>query len=339
MLVVRPIDANDFEMFIGLAEKAGPGFTSLAVSHAILEERLKKSIATFSDADDISPDHLYLLVIEDSETQKIVGLSAVKAQIGLRDPFFNFRIVNAAQKSTVTDRRFDMEVLILVNEYAGASEVGTLFVSPDMRGTGAGRLISQARYMLMASDPDRFGTMVISELRGNVDKAGVSPFWEAIGRKFFHMDFTEADHISAEKDNQFILDLMPKHPIYAELLPEDAQAVMGQTHPAGVGAKRYLEAEGFRYNGVIDIFDAGPSMSVPRDDIRTVRESRTVRVQERNTVLEAPLTALISNNKIEGFRCILDSVVFDGEIGRLSADAMQALNIKAGDEARIWIKK
>ena len=58
------------------------------------------------------------------------------------------------------------------------------------------------------------------------------------------MDFNEADHISAEQDNQFILDLMPKYPIYAALLPKAAQEVMGQTHPAGIGARRFLEKEG-----------------------------------------------------------------------------------------------
>lgn len=339
MLVVRPIRSGDYDMFIDLAKKAGAGFTSLAVSHDILKERLSKSLSTFSDISTISPDHLYLLVIEDTDKGQIVGLSAIKAQVGLRDPFFNFRILNVAQNSAVTNRRFDMEVLILVNEYAGASEVGTLFVSPDMRGTGAGRLISQARYMLIANCPERFGSMVISELRGRVDDDGVSPFWEAIGRKFFHMDFTEADHISAEKDNQFILDLMPKHPIYAELLPDAAQEVMGKTHPAGKGAKRYLEAEGFRYNGVIDIFDAGPSMSVPRDDIRTVRESRVVKLNTIEMVSPKALTALISNNKVDGFRCVMDKLEFDGEVALVSPVVLEALNLNVGDAARIWIKR
>ena len=171
------------------------------------------AVRSFAGDADVTPDHLYLLLLEDSSTGQIVGMSAIKAQIGMRDPFFNFRILNVAQKSAVTNRRFDMEVLMLVNEYAGASEVGTLFVSPDQRGTGAGRLISQARYMFMAGHPTRFSDRVVSELRGEVDDDGNSPFWEAIGRKFFHMDFVEADNFSAEKDNQFILDLMPKYPI------------------------------------------------------------------------------------------------------------------------------
>ena len=152
MLFARPATTKDFDALIDLARQAGPGFTSLAVSDEQLLNRLKKSEKSFAGETAISPDHVYLLMLEDTQSGKITGMSAVKAQIGIRDPFFNFRILKIAQKSEVTHRRYDMDVLILVNEYAGATEVGSLFVTPNMRGTGAGRLISQSRYMLMAAD-------------------------------------------------------------------------------------------------------------------------------------------------------------------------------------------
>ena len=338
MLVVRPAKDDDLDHFISLARQAGPGFTSLAVSDKILEKRLEKSVKSFAGPSDISPDHLYLLMLEDTDTGQIVGMSAIKAQIGIQDPFFNFRILNVAQQSAVTDKRYDMEVLILVNEYAGASEVGTLFVSEAARGRGAGRLISQARYMLMAIDQNRFGDLVISELRGHVDDTGYSPFWEAIGRKFFLMDFVEADNFSAEKDNQFILDLMPKYPIYAALLPEDAQKAMGQAHAKGGAARRYLREEGFRYNGVIDIFDGGPSVSVPKEDIRTVAMSRVVPITDQ-VVDGAELMVLISNNKVKDFRCAMAPVTFGMEDINIPQNLKTALGLKLGDNARICIKQ
>ncbi len=72
------------------------------------------------------------------------------------------------------------------------------------------------------------------------------------------MDFAEADKLSATTDNQFILDLMPQHPIYVDLLPEAARAVIGKCHKDGEGARRLLEWEGFSFSNVIDIFDGGP---------------------------------------------------------------------------------
>jgi arginine N-succinyltransferase len=335
MLIARPARKDDLADILRLAKLAGPGFTSLAVGKEALTERLKKSVKSFNGPSEISPDHIYLLILENAG--KVVGLSAIKAQVGMRDPFFNFRILNVAQKSKIADKRFDMDVLVLVNDYTGATEVSSLFVMADQRGTGAGRLISQARYMLMAADPDRFAPRVISELRGHVDDKGVSPFWDAIGRKFFDMDFSEADHISAEQDNQFILDLMPKYPIYADLLPEEARVTIGQTHPDGVGARRYLEGEGFRYDGMIDIFDGGPSMSAPRDDIRTIRHSRLLEVN--GIEVDGEHDALVSRDDIKTFACLRTKLSFYGQTVNINKNALKALNLETGDTARIWIKR
>ena len=337
MLVARRAKLADLDSLVALAERAGPGFTSLAVGHDILQARLEKSQKSFDGKAGLSPDHIYILMLEDQATNSIVGMSAVKAQIGVRDPFFNFRIMKVGQKSTVTNRRFDMEVLMMVNEYNGATEVGSLYVMPEMRGTGAGSLISQSRYMLMAADQNRFSDLVISELRGHVDEDGYSPFWEAIGRKFFHMDFMEADHISAEQDSQFILDLMPRYPIYVTLLPEEARAVMGETHPAGIGARRFLEKEGFRYNGMIDIFDGGPSVSAPLEDIRTIKDSRRLRLETGES--DKTLLALISSDNVANFRSVMTKIAFEDQIAIAEDSVFKALEINPGDMARIWIKR
>ncbi len=339
MLVSRPANLEDLESLIALADRAGPGFTSLAVGTEVLEARLRKSNISYELGSDIGPDRIYILMLEDSTTGAVVGMSAIKAQVGVSDPFFNFRVMKIGKKSTVTDRRFDMDVVMMVNEYNGATEVSSLYVLPNMRGTGAGRLIAQSRYMLMAGDQKRFSDTVISELRGHVDDTGYSPFWEAIGRQFFKMDFTEADNFSAEQDSQFILDLMPRYPIYAALLPEEARAVMGETHPDGVGARKLLEAEGFRYTGLIDIFDGGPSVSAPLRDIRTIKESRVLKANSGDPGSKNTLNALISNEEIGGFRCVYGKIRFENEDLIVSPEILRVLHKEPGDLVRIWIKR
>lgn len=335
MLIVRPARADDLQSFIALAQAAGLGFTSLAVPDADLEARLAKSVKSFDADIDAPGDHIYLLMLEDSNTGEIVGVSAVKAKVGLNKPFFSFKLLKIAQSSSAANRHFDMSVMLLVNEYSGTSEVGTLFVKRKMRGTGAGRLISQARYMLIATAPERIADTIISELRGRVDASGHSPFWESLGRKFFKMDFNEADEITASTDNQFITDLMPKHPIYLDLLTEDAQEAVGKTHPDGVGARKLLEAEGFRYDGYVDIFDGGPTMAVPRDQIRTVKDSHVLTVVEHSD--NAPShRALISNERIKDFRAVFARVSFEDDGLHLAADVIQALRLQPGDKARVF---
>jgi arginine N-succinyltransferase len=335
MLIVRPATLDDLDDFIGLARAAGPGFTSLAVSDEDLQKRLAKSDRSFALKSDERGDYVYLLILEDSDTGEVVGVSAVKAQVGVNKPFFSFKLLKVAQNSSVADRHFDMQVMLLVNEYSGASEVGTLFVKSKMRGTGAGRLISQARYMLIAAAPDRFAETVMSELRGQVDRNGYSPFWEALGRKFFKMDFDDADSFTAGSDNQFITDLMPKYPIYKELLSEEAQAVIGVCHPDGLGAKRLLEEEGFRFENCVDIFDAGPTVVAPRDQIRTVKDSRQFELTKEGVTTGK--RALVSNDRVNDFRAVFSEVeISDGKIN-LSEDVQTALKVKPGDKVRAYV--
>src|SRR5206468_2055152 len=93
----------------------------------------------------------------------------------------------------------------------------------------------------------------------------------------FDLDFAEADRLSVA-NKKFIAELMPDHPIYIPLLPRVAQEVIGKPHKESERAVVNLETEGFKYNNSVDIFDAGPVLSCPRDQIRTVRQSRRGKV-------------------------------------------------------------
>ena len=226
--VMRAAGPADLEGFKQLRARAGLGFTSLMLDDKAMAAKLELSAASFAKAGEARGAERYFLALEHIETGAVAGCAGVKATIGEKPPFFNFRIIREAQSSVAAQRRFDMQVLIGVNDFTGCTEVGSLFVRPEHRGPGVGRELAQSRYMLMATAPNRFHENVVSELRGVVSADGTSPFWEAIGRHFFRMDFVEADRLSAASDNQFILDLMPQHPIYVDLLAAEARAVIGK---------------------------------------------------------------------------------------------------------------
>lgn len=332
--VIRPLRKADFPQVITLRAGAGAGFTSLAVPIEALEERIQRSEAYFASPIQEPGEQRYLLGLEHRASKAIVGMAGVKAQVGLSQPFYNFRILRISQASAAAQRRFDMEVLILVNEFTGASEVGTLFVLPEHRG-GAGRALAQSRYMLIALERQRFSEQVVSELRGHVEADGTSPFWEGLGRHFFRMDFAQADRLSATTDSQFILDLMPKYPIYVDFLPPQARAAIGICHREGEAARYLLEQEGFRYDRVVDIFDGGPLLSTARDALRTVREARRVLVK----ISEAAegRRALIAVPSFENFRCIAAQArILDGEVLIARASA-KALGVRSGDEVLAWV--
>jgi len=333
MFRVRPIRASDRNDFFELASLSGLGFTSLPDDHNLLKTRISLSEDSFSKIIEEPGEEGYLLVLENMDTGAIVGTSAVKAGVGLSKPFFSYKLFSIAQSSTATERRFDMDLMILVNEYAGATEVGTLFVRPEFRGGGNGSLIARSRYLLIATQPERFGRTILSELRGVVNEDGSCPFYQHLAKKFFQMEFDEADHLSGVSDKQFILDLMPKYPIYVDLLPPEAQAAIGQVHDDGVGARRLLEKEGFRYERVIDIFDGGPTMSAPRDHLLGVRDSQVLRIDGSGAGTKR---GLLSNNRIDGFRACAAMVKVNQEQGSISVDAsvQKALGLTSGESVR-----
>lgn len=339
--VMRPSKPVDFPALMELARLSGPGFTSLPVDEAILQTRLEQSDTAFHSRQKNIQYGKYLMMMEHVPTGKVVGCSAVKAGTGIDQPFFNYRIITLAQASHAAGNlRFDMDALVLTNEYVGYTEVGTLFLKPDHRGGGAGRLAAQSRYLLMAAAPERFSDKVLAELRGVVDDQGTSSFWECLGRHFFRMDFAEADRLSATTDNQFIMDLMPRYPIYVDLLPPEAREVIGRCHSEGVGAYKLLQWEGFEFDRTVDIFDGGPLVAAQRRHIRTIRESRIVTVEAGEADGDAGARlGLLSSNRLPDFRVLTGRFLASGE-DRLvvPADMLEALRLKPGSAARVWMR-
>jgi len=319
-----------------MAVESGPGFTSLPIDEGILRKKLLKSVESFKGALEMPEYGKYLMMLENIETQEVAGCSAVKAGIGVNSPFFNYRIITLAQASQEADRRFDMDALILTNEFVGCTEVGTLFLRPKHRGAGVGRLLAQSRYLLMTTKPEWFGEKVIAELRGVVSHEGETPFWECLGRHFFRMSFTEADYLSATTDNQFILDLMPKYPIYVDLLPTEAREVIGRCHSDGVPALKLLEWDGFKFEKVVDIFDGGPIMQVPQTSLRTVRESRVVELEIGPATGQSGIAA---TTDLANYRAtLIEGASMGDKRFMTSAETLEKLNLKRGDSARIWLR-
>lgn len=333
MLVVRPAGPADLDHLLELAILSGPGFTSLPEDADQLAERLELGRDSFSGK--LAPEECwYTLMLEESDTGDVDGVGSVKAAVGLKRPFFSFRLVNNTQSSPFLGVKLDHQTLVLVNECTGWTEVGSLFLKADRRKGGAGRLLSQSRYMLIGAQPDLFADNVLAELRGVFTPDGACPFWDHVAHKFFPMEFDDADRMTGSTDKQFILDLSPRHPIYVELLPEPARAVIGKVHPQGVPAMALLESEGFRANGLVDIFDAGPTVSCGRDNIRTVRDARRLSARIAEEV-EAELPALISTDSVAAFRAVRQKAVVEGETVILNRETADALKVRSGDTVRV----
>ena len=62
------------------------------------------------------------------------------------------------------DVRKEIQTLALVEEHNGPCEIGSLFLHPDYRRNGTGRMLSASRFLFMAEHKHRFETQVIAEM-------------------------------------------------------------------------------------------------------------------------------------------------------------------------------
>lgn len=326
---VRAARVADLPALLELAKLTGGGFTNLPADEAALAERLALSDASFARIEDTPDDELYILLLEQTATGRIGGCGMIFSRIGARWPFYSYKIGVLSQTSAALKRTFTLPFLSLVTDHDGASEVGGLFLHPDLRTGGLGKLLARARYLFVAQHRARFGDRMLAELRGVLDNDGNSPFWDALGAKFFGMSFPEADACNGIHGSQFIADLMPKHPIYTALLPEAARAVIGQPHPKGRGALAMLEAEGFYYDNYVDIFDGGPTVTARTDQLRTVRDSRLMAVERLGNNGDFT-AALLAAGHLADFRAWIGHV----GAGVLPSGEAAAMGVVVGDEVR-----
>jgi len=276
--VLRPATEADLQPLYELAKLTGGGFTNLPANRDALARKLARSAAALARTEDAHADDLFVMVLENEETGQVRGTCQIFTMVGQTWPFYSYRIGTLTQYSKELDRTFRADMLTLSTDLEGASEVGGLFLHPRERAGGLGMLLARSRYLFIRQHRARFADRTIAELRGVIDEAGGSPFWDGLAGKFFGMSFQEADEFNALAGNQFIADLMPKHPIYTAMLPDSARAVIGVPHPTGRAAMRMLETEGFVHDKYIDIFDGGPTMVAQTDRIRSIETARVQRI-------------------------------------------------------------
>lgn len=330
---LRAARSADLEALYEMAKLTGGGFTNLPPDRAALKAKLDRAETAFAQDTDTLADELFVLVLEDARNGAVRGTCQLMSQVGQRWPFYSYRLNTLTQYSQELDRTVRAELLSLVTDLEGSSEVGGLFLHPNERAGGLGLLLARSRYLFVAMHRRRFADRILAELRGIIDERGGSPFWDGVAGRFFGMSFQDADYFNAINGNQFIADLMPKHPVYIAMLDDDARSVIGVPHPTGRAAMRMLENEGFRYEGYVDIFDGGPSMVARTDNVTSVKDSCEARVTAM-TVNEGE-RAILATGRLGTFRACFGARALDGG-GGIAIDSASAdlLDVCEGD--MVW---
>ncbi len=336
MLLVRPVQLTDLGAMLELAKQAYPGMTTFPPDEDALGEKTSSSLKSMKKEVEKPGQETYMLVMEDTDSAEIVGTASIISQLGEHDQFYSYKLNKMTYSHKPLDKKVNVGSLLLSNHYEGFAEVATLYLDKRYRKNGNGKLLSRSRYLFMAQFRQRFPEQAMADLRGYYNEQGRSPFWDAIGRNFFDMEFSDADLYGALNGNQFIADLMPKQPIYINLLPKEAQDAIGRPNDQGKGALAMLEKEGFRWNGHVDIFDGSPSVDVFIDQLHTVRASEVLTVGKGVFPASADNAQyLVSNASLASFGACVSRVekTENGSV-ILPEATMSALQVAPGHAVR-----
>ena len=335
MIIIRPIQSSDYDALHRIAVESGHGFTSLPVNEELLKKRISHAEVSFKSMVSQPGNEGYLFVMEDTETGAVVGTSGIESAVGLDDAFYHYHLGKVVHSSRELNIYNTVETLSLCNDYTGASEICTLFLSESHRKNRNGRFLSRFRFLFMAEHTERFAETVIAEMRGVSDENGESPFWKWLEEHFFSLDFPTADYLTGIGKKEFIAELMPKYPIYVNLLSQDAQRVINKVHPKTVPALRLLEAEGFSRRGYVDIFDAGPTVETQTASVKTVRQSKKRQVIIGDVANDN--NYIICNDKVADFRATQSAILLRDTAKQvvISQAVADALMVKEGDWVRL----
>lgn len=311
MYVVRPVELADVAALEKLAAVSMPGVHTLPKTREKIAQAVDASIASFGAQVDIPSEESYLFVLEALADRSLVGTAAIHAAAGSNGTYFSFRNDVIQQVSRDLGISHSIHALTLCSELTSYSQLSSFYVDERVQNRPEAALLSRARLMFAALAPQRFSDRFFVPLAGVTDDQGGSPFWDALGRKFFQMDFLDAEHIiGGARNRTLIVELMPHYPVYVPLLPGDAQAVMGQIHPSGELAFGLLTAEGFEADDYIDIFDGGPILQAHKHALRTITQS-----MQRQAMLYRPSRAgepvvqyAVASQASQDFRAVVVSV-------------------------------
>ncbi|NHZ63606.1 arginine N-succinyltransferase [Massilia genomosp. 1] len=336
MFVVRPVELSDIDALETLAAVTMPGVHTLPKTREKIAASVERSIASFAAHVDIPSEESYLFVLEQQATRAIVGTAAIFASAGSNGTYFSFRNDVIQQVSRDLNISHSVHALTLCSELTAYSQLSGFYVSNRGNAGLEAALLSRARLLFAVLAPHRFGDRFFVPLAGVTDKNGQSPFWEALGRKFFKMDFLEAERvIGGARNRTLIVELMPHYPVYVPLLPGDAQAAMGQIHGDGELAFNLLTEEGFEADDYVDIFDGGPILQAHKNALRTFAGSMLRRVAPFDAGMssEPPVTYAVAASNEQNFRAITVSCpsAEGSDSVFLPQDAQDALMVAPGD--------
>lgn len=322
MFVIRPVTSEDASALQTFAASTSPGIANLPAHPPRLQRMIDKGIASFHKLIASPGDEIYTFILEESSTGLQVGTCSIMSRLGIETTYCTFAL----------ERQGGVPQYLSLKEYtSGPSELCALYLLPKYRKSGLGKLLSLSRLLFIASNPQRFNSILMADMRGVIIE-GCSPFWDSIGAIYSHWSYLEIlKKIDCEEVQ--LCSLFPRDPIPWSTLTPQAQQAAGHTHPHTLPAFYLLTNEGLLYRDEISVLDGGPILSGTIAELTTVTKNHSMPLAAIVPSLsEKEPEALICNAEVVNFRACRSRISLDDEGKNPSLDSQTAyaLHLEVG---------
>lgn len=354
MFVIRRAKMDDAPTLLKLAKMVH--FINLPADREIIVEKIVNSRASFERAAGVSRKQatpkrhsgsggisektalaeLFMFVLDDTESPGCLGTSQIVSQMGgPGNPNVCFKLEQREKYSESLKFGIRTTVARLHLDESGPTEIGGLILQPSFRGHPGklGRLLSVVRFHFMGLHRKVFRPTVLAEMMAPITSEGENLIWNALGRRFIPLSYTEADRF-CQYSREFMTALLPHGDIHLSVLPPEVRGQFGEVGQETVPARRMLEKLGFAYHNFVDPFDGGPYLTAKTGDISIVRDTRRMMLGETVPASRASGLGIVSLLAKDGDYTALQTayrVHGDGSLG-VPGEAFEALGATDGAE-------
>jgi arginine N-succinyltransferase len=205
------------------------------------------------------------LVLEDALSGRPLACLRLRWQLGLELPRYSFHlgcIVHAAAELQLFSAQ---QTLLLGNDHTGQSELLDLACAPALEPAAKRRalgLLVQHALQRWTDERPAGAQRLLVELGGQRDGQGRSPFWQALGSRFYRGDPAQAQARFGQAWCTHLAALLPRQPLYLSFLSDEARAALGCAGAQAALAEAVLRECGLRFSNHVRIDDGGPVMAI-----------------------------------------------------------------------------
>jgi arginine N-succinyltransferase len=165
VLILRPIRAEDLDDLLVLAGQLDS--MNLPRDREFLQRRIALSERSFGERLESGESGIYVFVMEDPATGRVIGSSMIMAKHGVPGhPYYWFEVSTEERSSAELGKRFVHTKLRLRSTEDGPTEIGGLILDPQYRAHAqkCGKALSIVRFAYMSMHPGRFQREVTAEM-------------------------------------------------------------------------------------------------------------------------------------------------------------------------------